>query len=61
VKIAVFDGIFFSDGEFAGPNEGQLWEHIVSVSEAYQEVTRVAREQFERASMRNALFPTSCR
>jgi hypothetical protein len=44
----VLDGIFFSDGEFAGPNEGQLWEHIVSVSEAYQEVTQVTREQFER-------------
>jgi hypothetical protein len=40
----VLDGAFFADGECAGPNELQLFEHIVYDAEVYQQVSRVARE-----------------
>src|SRR6185437_6271746 len=41
------DGVFFSDGEFAGTNDAQLYERIVCDAEAYQEATAVARSQSE--------------
>src|SRR6185437_4186058 len=41
------DGIFFSDGEFAGLNDAQLYERTVCDAEAYQEATAVARSQSE--------------
>jgi hypothetical protein len=28
------DGVFFADGQFAGPNRGMLWEQVVSQAEA---------------------------
>jgi len=42
----ILDGIFFSDGEFAGPNDAQLYERIVCDAEVYQAVAAAARVQF---------------
>src|SRR5258708_4469661 len=39
------DGVFSSNGEFAGPNERELFEEIVYPAEVCQQVGRVAREQ----------------
>ncbi len=43
----ILDGVFFSDGEFAGPNDAQLYELIVCDAEVYQAVSTLARSQFE--------------
>lgn len=40
----VLDGLFFSDGVCAGPNELQLFEHIVYDAEVYRQVAHAARE-----------------
>lgn len=31
----ILDGVFFSDGEFAGSNDAQLYERIVCDAEVY--------------------------
>lgn len=43
--VLVVDGVFFADGEFAGPNEWQLWEHIVCAALVYRDVGLEAAEQ----------------
>ena len=40
----ILDGIFFADGEFAGPNELQLFDQIVHEAEVYREVADAAGE-----------------
>ena len=36
------DGVFFADGEFAGPNECQLWETVIYQAEVFQSVATAA-------------------
>ena len=43
----VLDGVFFADGEFAGPNECQLWEKVIYLAEVYQSVAQTARKLYE--------------
>lgn len=38
------DGVFFTDGGFAGPNRNGLWEQIVSNAEAHVRLAKIARE-----------------
>jgi hypothetical protein len=38
------DGVFFTDGGFAGPNRKGLWEQIVSSAEAHLRLAKIARE-----------------
>jgi len=40
----ILDGIFFADGEFAGPNQLQLFDQILHEAEIYREVADAARE-----------------
>jgi hypothetical protein len=42
------DGIFFSDGEFAGPNRRRLWEEIIYRAEVDQQIARIAREGHDK-------------
>jgi hypothetical protein len=44
------DGVFFSDGGFAGPNRKGLWDQIVSCAEANQRVAALARQGHERGA-----------
>jgi hypothetical protein len=37
------DGVFFTDGQFAGPNKGMLWDRVVSEADAAMQVALVAR------------------
>ena len=46
----ILDGIFFSDGEFAGPNDLQLYELIVYDAEVYQEVGQIVRDQVRKSA-----------
>ena len=43
----VLDGVFFADGEFAGPNECQLWENVIYQAEVCQSVAQAARKLHE--------------
>lgn len=38
------DGVFFTDGSFAGPNQKGLWEQVVSSAEAHLRVAKMARQ-----------------
>ena len=38
------DGVFFTDGSFAGPNRQGLWEQITSSAEAHLQVAEAARK-----------------
>lgn len=38
------DGVFFSDGAFAGPNERQFWEQITSYAEAHTQLLDLVRK-----------------
>jgi hypothetical protein len=40
------DAVFFSNGECAGPDKKQLFEHVVCDSEIHQQVGATARERF---------------
>jgi hypothetical protein len=40
----VIDGVFFTDGQFAGPNQGLLWEQVVSEGEATIQIAQLARQ-----------------
>jgi len=42
------DGVFFTDGGFAGPNRRSLWEEIVYAAEAHIRVANMARRGHER-------------
>ena len=43
--MLTLDAVFFSNGECAGPDTKQLWEHIVSDAGVHQEVGMVAKEK----------------
>jgi hypothetical protein len=38
----ILDGIFFADGEFAGPNQLQLFDLVVQGTEIYRDVAETA-------------------
>ena len=38
------DGVFFTDGAFAGPNNYQMWEQVVASAEAHLEIGRIAKQ-----------------
>jgi hypothetical protein len=38
------DGVFFTDGAFAGTNNYQMWEQVVASAEAHMEVARIAKQ-----------------
>jgi hypothetical protein len=40
----VLDGVFFADGEFAGPNTAFLWERVTGRAEATMQVARIAQK-----------------
>jgi hypothetical protein len=44
----VLDGVFFLDGELAGPDEGKMFEQTVATAEAHRLVAGVVREGHER-------------
>lgn len=44
----VLDGVFFADGEFAGPDEGKMFEQTVADAEAHRTVGRIAQEAHDR-------------
>ena len=47
-KVTVtLDGIFFTDGGFAGPNRKGLWEQVVYSAEAHIKVVSIARQGHE--------------
>lgn len=50
------DGIFFTDGEFVGPNRGQLWEHIFHAAEAYQQIIRTVKHAVDDHSESHIVF-----
>ena len=41
------DGVFFTDGGFAGPNQKGLWERVVSSAEAHVRVLKIARQEHD--------------
>jgi hypothetical protein len=41
------DGVFFTDGGFAGPNRKGLWEQVVYSAEAHIKVANIARQGHE--------------
>jgi hypothetical protein len=43
--ILILDGIFFTDGEFVGANDLQLFEQIVCDAEIRRQVGKIARDQ----------------
>jgi hypothetical protein len=49
VTLAV-DGMFFSDGEFVGPNQHYLFENVACWAEAHHEVAVVAHGERERGA-----------
>jgi hypothetical protein len=49
VTLAV-DGMFFSDGEFVGPNQHHLFENVACWAEAHHEVAVVAHGERERGA-----------
>lgn len=44
----VLDGVFFVDGEFAGPDDGKMFERTAADAEAHRIVARIAREAYDR-------------
>ena len=38
------DGVFFLDGEFAGPDDGKMFEQTVAEAEAHRMVARIAKD-----------------
>ena len=39
----ILDGVFFLDGEFAGPNRGGLWEKVTEEAKSVMDVATIAR------------------
>lgn len=50
------DGVFFTDGGFAGANRLGVWEHTSFAAEAYLACARLAREAHERGTPPSAFF-----
>jgi hypothetical protein len=50
------DGVFFIDGEFAGPNREKLFEQTVGDAEAHMTVARIAREGHNRGLAPRDIF-----
>ena len=48
--ILTLDGVFFSDGEFVGPNELQLYELIAFDAEAYVQIGKMVRDQVTKGT-----------
>jgi hypothetical protein len=44
----VLDGVFFSDGEFVGPDEARMFDRTAADAEAHQIVARIAKEGYDR-------------
>jgi hypothetical protein len=44
----ILDGVFFLDGEFAGPNREKLFEQTTANAEAHMLVARIAREGHDK-------------
>ena len=38
------DGVFFTDGSFAGSNQYQLWEQVTTTANAHLEVAKIAKQ-----------------
>jgi hypothetical protein len=52
----ILDGVFFDDGEFAGPNQSGLWEQIVLSAEAHMRLARIARQAHDGGSPPQEIF-----
>ncbi len=50
------DGVFFTDGGFAGPNRRGLWEQVVFSAEAHQEVAAIARRGHDAGQSFQSIF-----
>lgn len=50
------DSIFFTDGEFIGPDTEQLWERTQYKAELMKSIAAVAREGYQRGDPRHRIF-----
>lgn len=44
----ILDGVFFLDGEFAGPNRNGLWEKVTKEAKSVMDVATIARAGRDR-------------
>lgn len=44
----ILDGVFFLDGEFAGPNGSRLWEKVTKEAKSFTDVATIARAGRDR-------------
>jgi hypothetical protein len=44
----ILDGVFFLDGEFAGPNRNGLWEKVIKEATSVMDVAKIARDGRDR-------------
>jgi len=46
--MLILDGVFFLDGEFAGPNRNRLWEKVTKEAKSILDVAKIARSGKDR-------------
>jgi len=52
----ILDGIFFSDGEFAGPNQLQLFDLVVQEAEVYRDVAQTVSQLVKSGNYADTIF-----
>jgi hypothetical protein len=52
----ILDGIFFADGEFAGPNQLQLFDTVVHEAEVYRDVARAVSRLVKSGNNADTIF-----